>query len=150
MDVLGNRIGSLGDHPLRPDGPVGPDVDFFDGCRCTRADDLDTRAEADVAVPWLPIWVATFISAATSRMRRASSTDQVSGFWVKQCFPFFMARNAGRGVAVVGNADGHRVDLVPHLVEHFAIVVEPAGVFENAAPFLEVQIVDVTQSDRLP
>ena len=33
-----------------------------------------------LAVPAVPIWVATFILAAVSRTRRASCTDQVNGF----------------------------------------------------------------------
>ncbi len=43
------------------------------------------------AVPWLPIWVTSFFSAARVRISRASSIDQVSGFWVKQCLPIRIA-----------------------------------------------------------
>ena len=42
-------------------------------------------------MPWLPIWVQSFFSAARVRISRASSTDQVSGFWQKQCLPIRMA-----------------------------------------------------------
>ncbi len=42
-------------------------------------------------MPWLPIWVQSFFSAASVRMSRASSIDQVSGFWQKQCLPIRMA-----------------------------------------------------------
>jgi len=45
-------------------------------------------------VPWLPIWVQSFFSAASVRRTRASSMDQVSGFWTKACLPIRMARTA--------------------------------------------------------
>ena len=44
-----------------------------------------------LAVPWLPICVASFFSAAISAIWRASETECVSGFWQKQCRPSFMA-----------------------------------------------------------
>ena len=44
-----------------------------------------------MAVPWLPIWVQTPFSAASSRITRASRMLQVSGFWVKQCLPSAIA-----------------------------------------------------------
>jgi hypothetical protein len=39
----------------------------------------------------LPIWVHSFFSAASVRIRRASSNDHVNGFWQKQCFPMRIA-----------------------------------------------------------
>ena len=44
------------------------------------------------AVPWLPICVATFFFFASSRIMRASWTDHVNGFWVKQCLPRLIAK----------------------------------------------------------
>ena len=43
------------------------------------------------AVPWLPIWVQSFLSAARLRRMRASSIDQVSGFWQNVCLPIRIA-----------------------------------------------------------
>ena len=39
-----------------------------------------TRRASSDECPWLPIWVATFVSFAFFASVRASSTDQVSGF----------------------------------------------------------------------
>ena len=74
------------------------------------------------AVPWLPIWVQSFFSAASVRISRASSIDQVSGFWQKQCLPIRMAITLAGAWRVVGRADGDGVDLVAHLLEHLAVV----------------------------
>ena len=68
--------------------------------------------------------------------------------------PLLHGEDAGRRVAVIGDADGHRVDLVAHLVEHFAIVVEHLDRVVDLSPALELvaflvemAIVDIAQRD---
>ena len=47
-----------------------------------------------LAVPWLPIWVQTPFSAASSRSTRASRMLQVRGFWTNACLPIAIAITA--------------------------------------------------------
>jgi hypothetical protein len=62
---------------------------------------------------------------------------------------FSHGEDAGRGVTVVGRAHRHGVDLVRHHVEHFAVVVKPAGRFVRVPLLFQLQIVDVAQSDDI-
>src|SRR5262249_9761899 len=55
--------------------------------------------------------------------------------------------DAGRGVHVVGRADGYRVDLVAELLEHLAVVVERLGLGEALLLLGERMVVDVAESD---
>ena len=55
----------------------------------------------------------------------------------------------GQGVAVVGGADGHGVDVPGHLVVHLAEVVELLGRRELLGLLVERPLVDVAEGDDL-
>ena len=66
VDVVGDADGvSSGPaDALRPDRAIGPDVDLLDRPEDAGPDQLDAARKPFSAVPWLPIWVASFFSAA--------------------------------------------------------------------------------------
>ena len=91
-DVVGDPGVSLG-RPM-PCGQIGRLVQTWISLIGPRMPDRISSTPARKpfsAVPWLPIWVQSFFSAASVRISRASSTDQVSGFWQKQCLPMRIA-----------------------------------------------------------
>ena len=69
-------------------------------------------------------------------------------FLAETVFAKTHAHQAGGGVHVVGSRAGERVDLVAHLVEHFAEVGEFGSVcvtFQSAAAFIGVRIANCNQ-----
>ncbi len=57
--------------------------------------------------------------------------------------------HAGRGVGVVGRADGHRVDLLAHILEHLAVVEVLLRLGILRAHLVEAFAVDVAKGDNL-
>ena len=110
---------------LRPDRPVGPDVDLLDRPEDARSGCTSTPCAEAVVGGALVAHLGARASSRrpASRITRASSTDQVSGFWQKQCLPIRMAMTLAGAWRVVGRADGDGVDLVAQLLEHLAVVV---------------------------
>ena len=60
-----------------------------------------------------------------------------------------MAGGGGDAVRVVGRADRHGVDVLPHLVEHLAEVVVLLRVFEADRRLVQALVVDVADGDHL-
>ena len=73
-------------------------MDLLDWSENAGSDELDPLAEAILGGPLVAHLGAEFFSAASVRMKRASSTDHVSGFWQKQCLPRRMAIALAGGV----------------------------------------------------
>ena len=101
-------------------------------------------------MPWLPICVATFFSRGhlghqpglVDRVRQRLLAEAVLAH------PHGHQR--GRGVGVVGRADGHRVDALAHLVEHLAEVGVALGLGKPLlAGVVQRAFVDVADGDHV-
>ena len=55
--------------------------------------------------------------------------------------------DAGRRMRVIRSAHGHRVDVLIHLLQHFAKIVVFLGVREFASLRLQMMVVDIAQGD---
>ena len=134
---------------LRPDRPVGPDVDLVDRPDGAGLDDLDRFAQAVLG--------RTLVAHLRGHLHLGGHVAHLAGLGdrVRQrllavnALALLHGHQAGRRVRVVGGADGDGVDLVAELVEHLAVVGELLRVRVAGRLFVEGLIVHVAKGDDL-
>ena len=134
---------------LRPDRPVGPDVDFLDRAESVGAEQFDAGAEA--------VGRRALVAHLGAEVLLGGELPHYAGFLdgpgqrllAEAVLAHLHGHDAGRGVGVVGRAHGDGVDLAVHLLEHLAVVEVLLGVRELLGLLVERLFVDVAEGDDL-
>src|SRR6185503_17793795 len=144
------RVGALGAvDALRPDRAVGPDVNFLDPADQAGMNDFDGAAQAGLGAA-LVAHLGGELLLGGELSEDAGLVDGLhQGLLAVDVLAELHRGACDDAVAVVGGGDGDGVDLVAHLVEHFAKIFEGFGVGVLLGRELEVVGIDVAQGDDL-
>ena len=135
-----------------PCGQIGrlvQTMDLLDRSQNARSDELDALAEAGLGGP-LVAHLGAELLLGGERPHEACFLDRPGQRLLAEAvLAHAHGHHAGRGVRVVGRADGHGVDLVAQLLEHLAVVEVLLRLGVLFPHLLELMLVDVAEGDDL-
>ena len=134
---------------LRPDRPIGPYVNLLDGPQRPERMTSTPERKPPSDVPWLPIWVQSFFSAASVRIEPRFLDRPGQRLLAKAVLAHAHGHDAGRGMRMVRSAHGDGVNLVVEFVEHLPVVIIFLGLGVLGPHLIEGMGINVAKPDDL-
>src|SRR5262249_43767328 len=133
----------------RPDRPIGPDQNLLDRPENAAADELDSLTKAGFGRALIAhLGAELFLGGECAHESRFLDRPG-ERLLTEAMFAHTHRHDARRGVAMVGRAHRHGVDLIADLLEHVAIVEVLLRFGELFCLLVENMAVDIAECDDL-